>query len=117
MSLINFKKIAPVVIPAYFAIIGTAAAGTQLGQVLDIQVRSTDGLIIVGLSGTTSNRPACALYSYWLIKDENSTAGKQQLALLLAAQANAQTVQIVGMGTCTRWSDGEDIGSVVIKAK
>lgn len=112
-----FKKIAAHVTAAYFLVIGTAMAGDQVGQVLDIQVRAPDGLNIIELSGSHSSKPACASFSYWLIKDENSTAGKQQLALLMAAQASAQTVQIVGSGTCSRWPDGEDIGAVIIKAK
>lgn len=116
MSLISFKKIAALVIPTYFALIATAMAGTQTGQVLDLHVRSTDGLISVELSGSSLAKPACAGYAYWLIRDENSTAGKQQLALLLAAQASGRTVQIVGTGTCVRWPDGEDIGAVAIKA-
>jgi hypothetical protein len=72
-------------------------------------VRSSDGVNVINLSGTLSGRPACAKYDYWFIKDENSTAGKKQLALLMMAQAAGHVVTIEGSGACTRWGDGEDI--------
>ncbi len=84
-------------------------AGTQSGQVTKIYVRASDGINAVYLSGPAVGRPACATFPYWIIKDENSTAGKKQLALLVAAQATGQTISIEGAGVCTRWPDGEDI--------
>ncbi len=90
-----------------------AHAGTQTGTITQLTVRASDGLIIVYMSGTPSGRAACAAnMPYWMIKDENSTSGKQQLAELVTAYAAGKTVNIVGMGTCTRWSDGEDINLV-----
>lgn len=52
-----------------------------------------------------------------MIKDEKSLTGKQQLAVLMQAQATGQQVAISGGNTCSRWSDGEDINelSIVIK--
>lgn len=44
-----------------------------------------------------------------MIRDENSAVGKRQLALLMMAQATNRAVAIIGIGTCTRWQDGEDI--------
>ena len=90
-----------------------AFAGSQTGQVTSVQVRASDGLIIVFLSGTPSGRPACATISYWMIKNENSVAGKQQLAQLLTARATGQVITIVGSNTCSRWADGEDIDLIV----
>jgi hypothetical protein len=92
-----------------------AHAGTQTGTVTNVNVRASDGLIVVYLGGTASGRAACAASQpYWIIKSETSTAGKQQLAQLMIAQATGKSITIVGMGTCTRWSDGEDIDTIVL---
>lgn len=92
-----------------------ARAGTQTGTVTSLEVRASDGLIAVYLSGTASGRPACAVTQpYWIVKDENSTSGKQQLAQLMLARATGQTVTINGMNTCVRWSDGEDINLIIM---
>jgi hypothetical protein len=88
------------------------AGGTQTGKVTFITIRGSDGLILIELSGTPSNKPACAPYTYWIIKNENSLVGKQQLALLVTAKATGQTVAISGTGDCTRWPNGEDIDTV-----
>jgi hypothetical protein len=49
-----------------------------------------------------------------MIANENSEAGKRQFAMLLTAYANRSVVQLKGMGTCTRWPDGEDINEVLL---
>lgn len=91
-------------------------AGNQEGKISRLYARAGDNLHLVELTGgTKTNSPACATNGYWLIKDENSTAGKSQFSQLLAAQLAGKTVAITGLGTCTRWSDGEDINVVVIK--
>ena len=91
---------------------GVAYAGQQIGTVIDLRVRASDGLQYVSLSGTHTNMPACAGNTYWMIKDENSTAGKAQLAMLMTAITTGRQVLINGAGTCTRWVDGEDINEV-----
>lgn len=50
-----------------------------------------------------------------MIRDENSNVGKQQYSLLLTAYASAKPVEIVGMNSCKRWADGEDVNSIKIK--
>jgi hypothetical protein len=92
-------------------------AGIVTGQVDYVNVRASDGLVYAGLKNATviSPAPACATIAYWMIKDENSNAGKQQLATLLAAQMTGKTVTIWGGNTCTRWRDGEDIDAVRIQ--
>jgi len=101
------------IIAALFGASGLATAGSQTGTIIGIHVRASDGLIYVLIDGPMSNRPACATINYWMIKNENSTTGKQQLAQLLAARASGKQVTLVGSNTCTRWSDGEDIDDVV----
>ena len=92
----------------------TAYAGDQLGAVKDVIIRASDGLVYVYLLGTMNSKPSCSTGYYWVIKDENSAAGKKQLAALLAAQLANRNVHLIGMGTCSRWSDGEDIDSVIV---
>lgn len=91
---------------------GVAQAGNVTGTVTNLMVRSTDGLIYVVVTGTPVGRPACAALNYWMIMNENSNSGKQQLAALMGAKASGQTVTIWGNGTCNRWPDGEDIAAV-----
>lgn len=93
-----------------------SVAGTQSGKIVKIYARATDGINLVYLSGPRTGRPACATQDYWIIKDENSTTGKKQFAMLLMAQAAGRTVMLdgAGSGACTRWGDGEDIVAVTV---
>ncbi len=93
-----------------------AWSGEASGHVESLIVRSSDGLIYVWLNGTAVSRPACAASTdYWMIKDENSETGKKTYAALLAAQISGRPIRIVGSGTCTRWSDGEDISYIQLR--
>ncbi len=91
------------------------AFGSAQGTVFRLHVRASDGLVYVYLNGSRANRPACATQNYWVIRDETSAVGKQQLALLMLAQTTGRTVIVQGSGTCTRWTDGEDIKEVAVE--
>lgn len=92
-----------------------ARASSQTGRVETLIVRASDGLVYVHLEGAVRDgRPACAMHGYWMIRDENSAAGKRQYALLLVAKATGRRVVIQGSGQCTRWSDGEDINELYL---
>ncbi len=95
----------------------SAEAGWQRGKINILYARASDGLHLVTLISAQpkTNSPACASKSYWLIKDENSTAGQSQFAQLLAAQAANKEVEISGLNTCSRWGDGEDINTIIIR--
>ena len=93
---------------------GTAVASEQVGRITSLLVRASDGLVAVELEGTRAAKPACAVYNYWLIKTESTTAGKQQHATLLAAKLSGKSVRIVGSNQCTRWHDGEDIDGLYV---
>src|SRR3982751_4690224 len=87
-----------------------AAAGTADGTITNLYQRSTDGLMVVNVSGAATGRPACATtQAYWIVKDENSSVGKGHFAMLLAALVAGKHVRVTGTNACTRWSDGEDI--------
>lgn len=90
-------------------------AGEAVGKVTDLMVRS-DGLIYFHLSTAPSARPACAAaHTYWMIKDENSNYGKQQLSQLMMAISSGSTISVIGTGTCTRWGDGEDVNMIIVR--
>jgi hypothetical protein len=110
----SFKKSAALIGLLYLSALGTAIAGSQTGKIVFLHVRSTDGLIIVDMNGPVTNRAACASYPYWLVEDEKSNAGKQQLAMLMAAHLAGKTISLNGTGTCSRWPDGETIGTVTV---
>ncbi|WP_102796411.1 hypothetical protein [Bowmanella denitrificans] len=78
-------------------------------------IRNIIGSILLLLT-SLSCLAGCAVNThYWVIKDENSTAGKSQFSMLMAAYAAGKTVRIIGNNTCTRWADGEDILEVYLK--
>lgn len=97
-----------------FAVLSSSAlaGGNQAGYIANLLIRSSDGLVYVYITGAASDKPACAKNVYWMIKDENSPTGMKQLALLMMAQSKKRFVNITGAGTCSRWSDGEDIDVV-----
>lgn len=101
-------------IVALLMLCGDVFAGAQVGKVKSVVARD-DGLHFVFLEGAAATgKPACAKNSYWMIRDENSTAGKSQLSILLAAHVSGKTISIEGKNTCTRWGDGEDISAVLL---
>ena len=85
----------------------------QTGIIKSIQALN-DGRTIEFMETARSERPSCATYPYWFIANENTTAGKTQISILLAAHAAKRSITIKGTGACSRWSDGEDISSVEI---
>lgn len=102
-----------VVTNLFFAV--SVSAGEQSGKVQELIVRGSDGLHYFWLQGTSSGKPVCAKNSYWMIRDENSSAGKAQLSILLSAQAQQKSIRVVGTGSCTRWADGEDVDYISIQ--
>jgi len=90
----------------------SAFGGEQTGQITLLLTRASDGLVYFYMSEAPTGRPACATQPYWMIKDENSAAGKRQLAVLLMARATGKVITVIGSNTCSRWSDGEDVGTI-----
>jgi hypothetical protein len=88
-------------------------ASNQTGAITRILVR-TDGLHWFYVSGDRTEKPICATNNYWIIKDEESAYGKSQMSMLLTAYSMGKTVTIQGEGNCTRWGDGENIGTVIL---
>ena len=103
-----------IVISAAIFIANPAHAGLQEGIITNVSIRASDHLIYFEMAGTTATKPACAKNSYWIIQDENSLTGKQQLTSILLAWSMGKVIRIVGAGTCLRWHDGEDVDMVVL---
>ena len=99
---------------AAFAVFsGAATAGDITGYVTSVVTRDSDGLTYAVVAGTPANRASCAAAtSYWIVAAETTESGKKQYALLLSAKTSGLRVTINGKGTCTRWSDGEDINTL-----
>jgi len=93
---------------------GAWAQSSQSGTVLRLHVRGSDGLVYFYVSGLRSAPPACATQPYWVIPNEASTAARQQLALLMMAEATGKSVIVYGTGACSRWPDGESVLEVAV---
>lgn len=90
-----------------------ASANEVTGTIRYLAARASDGLHIVELNAVPTARPPCAaVHPYYMIKDETSDVGKSQFAMLMSAYLTNRPVRITGLGTCTRWGDGEDIQTV-----
>lgn len=99
--------------------VGVMAANSSItGTVKYVIARSTDGLTYFSIDGVRhGDMPDCASVknSYWMIKDEDSEAGKRQFAMILAAYASGAKVTVVGTGECFRWPNGEDVAYIQLK--
>ena len=115
MTRIRFLSLCLACLGALVPAASAWAFGSAQGTVYRLHVRASDGLVYVYLNGNRINRPPCAVQPYWIIRDETSAVGKQQLALLMLAQATGRSVIIQGSGTCTRHVDGEDIKEVALE--
>lgn len=112
MSGVVMKKWRIALVMSLFGLSAGAHAGTVQGTVSHLSQRASDGLIYVIINGTATGQPACATHNYWIIKAENTEAGKKQFALLTTAFESGSQVILRGMNTCSRWNDGEDIDEV-----
>lgn len=104
-------KLAPAIL---MLISSLSQAGDQAGTIKYLRVRASDGLIYFALNGAKNSAPSCATSGEWMIRDESSNTGKQQYAMLLAAQLAGKTVAVTGLNTCVRWGDGEDANEIRI---
>lgn len=103
-------RILGIVMLALPGVLPTQSAA-DTGKVKSVYARDPDGLQLVQIDNR-GERPACALQTQMVIRDEKSEIGKAQFAMLMAAFLADRTVTVVGAGTCTRSSQSEDIGVV-----
>lgn len=88
-----------------------APSDADTGRLKGVYARDPDGLQLAQIENR-GERPACAIQTQMVIRDEKSDMGKAQFAMLIAAFLADRTVTIVGAGTCTRSNQSEDIGVV-----
>ena len=101
--------------------LSTVFAYVHQGNIESIKIRE-DGVIKIELD-TVWDNVSCRTRDWWIIKDENSAAGKAQLSLALTAQVSGKTVKVDGFpgaGNCLRMVNdpankrGEDIKNISI---
>ncbi|GGP20676.1 hypothetical protein [Silvimonas iriomotensis] len=98
---------------------GNAIAGSARGQLESVKVSAAgNGLVWFSLypNETVYSRPDCAKEKRtYAIPDENSTIGKQQIALLVAAKDSGRTVAILGYDYCKKRSHSEDVEQIIME--
>ncbi len=105
-----------VVFISLLVISNLALSSTQEGTIDWIDIRE-NGVVHFSLIGTrTTVVGTCAEANphFWVIKDENSQAGKYQMSVILAAKLSQNIISITGTGLCTRITDGEDVRNLLI---
>lgn len=119
MPALSIPRSLPIAVATFVALWSSqsAFAGTHYGRIVKINSRHSDGLVHFFLSGEATGRASCAKFPYWVIRDENSAAGKRQFAMLLMAQSTGQSVYVTGSNSCARWSDGEDVDMLELRVE
>ena len=82
------------------------ATTTSVGKISALEFMS-DGTVVI-IPATTRTLPSCASQQR-MILNATTTAGKIQLAGLLAAYTAGQQFVLVGTDTCTLWADSETL--------
>lgn len=91
-----------------------AYAGTQEGTVTEVEI-SQNGVVSFVLSGSRGTIPSCASgFPNWVLQDSSTTIGKQQVALLLTAQAFYRRVYVNGTSTCHSTVAYEKVDRLII---
>jgi hypothetical protein len=87
--------------------------GLSISTATNFQGQS--GFVVVYLSGTETNKPACDTGSYASFAiNAGTTAGAAVIAQLIATQAQGRTISITGTGTCTLTPGVEDLYSTTV---
>jgi len=88
------------------------ASDAQAGYVSSISpLRS--GIILFDHSGARTTAPACSAFPTRWSLDASTQAGQAALSVLLTAYAQHRTVRIMGVGSCSDWSDTEAANYIV----
>lgn len=86
-----------------------AVAGTGGGKILQIMVHhgGANGQgIVIFTTEFNSSKPTCSNATDWAIS-LNNEYGKALFALLLSAQAQQKSINVLGSGDCADWGDRE----------
>lgn len=88
------------------------ATSEQSGYNVKVWIDPVLGVYFELVNSTTrTGKPTCANgNNRWSIVDETSDIGKQQLAMLLSANANGKTIDVIGASSeCSRSGTMEDV--------
>lgn len=97
---------------ALCALAPTAHAGVGTGKVLDVTLRSADGMLLVKVT-THSTPPSCVGWYHTFVKPyDGSPASKAFLAMLLSAQTSGKSVRVTGKGSCFAGTAAEEISEL-----
>lgn len=90
----------------------SAQAGVGTGKVLDVTLRSQDGMLLVKV--TTHNAPpGCVGWYHTFVKPyDGSPTSKAFLAMLLSAQTSGKSVRVSGTGGCFAGTAAEEIAEL-----
>ena len=110
-----FRKKTVVTIALIFSHLAanSVCCSVQTGTVTTIG-SLTNGIFFFTLSGPISNRGACNTSARFALNTNNANH-KTTMATILTAYAAEKQVQVVGLTTCTTWSDSDDVGSLSIQ--
>jgi hypothetical protein len=91
----------------------SACCSVQTGTVTTIG-SLTNGIFFFTLNGPITNRGACNTSGRFALNTNNANH-KTTMASILAAYIAEKQVQVIGLTTCTTWSDSDDVGSLSIQ--
>lgn len=97
-----FKVILTIFISCVFAC--NAIAGSSNGVVSQILVQD---VYVMFVAGDHAAKPACSTQGEAWAFNSSTPGGKAMYALLLSANAQGKTVNVLGSGNCNDWGDRE----------
>lgn len=93
-----------------------AVSNAKITKVLASGGAGAAFFVYVDIAPTTA-AAACATQTtsaYRWALDPSTAAGKAGIAAILMAQATGKTITVYGTGTCTVWSDTENVSWVMV---
>jgi len=90
-----------------------AISGSSTGAITVLMVNQADRVLFS--AGPHQSKPACSTQADEWATSSATAAGKAMLAVLLSAQAQGKSVQVVGTGACAAWSDREEPQLIIVQ--
>lgn len=100
---------------ALFALVSTGdvVAGAGTGKVQDLQVMSSQNLLVIRVRALPSQaQPACAQWNHNFGKPLSHPATASLLSLLLSAQTAGLPITVYGTGGCVPGTNTEEIRDI-----
>jgi hypothetical protein len=113
MTIMTTRRLVLNTLLPFCCLTGAAHAGNSLAGTAHAVHYMGNGAVLFSHSGTRSGVPACATISTRFAINGATAAGKVQVAGLLSAVARGKTLNIIGNGDCSVWSDSETVHYIV----